>query len=163
MYEAICGGDCEAIDRLIANGIDINTRTEGDEWNFLHRALVSLTSPPNAKVIQHFVTLGVDVNARDRNGWTPLHFAVRANSAEVVKLLVNAGAHLDVANDRGVTPLHLSLITFPSDLETVKVLLRAGADPDADFGGGTARRYANIASRPDTSAILSLLDKYKKG
>ena len=42
------------------------------------------------------------------------------------------------------------------------MLLAAGADPDNDQGGGTAREFANVVARPETDATLELFEKYAK-
>ncbi|MCG6157764.1 ankyrin repeat domain-containing protein [Rubinisphaera margarita] len=162
MYDAIYDSDCEKIDALVGAGLSVDTRVEGDQWNFLHMALVSVTIPPDPNVVRHLIGLGVDVNARDRKMWTPLHFAVRTKNCTVVKMLVEAGAEIDSVNDEGITPLHQCLLEQSCNLDVVEMLLVAGADPDNDRGGGTVRNYANAVSRPETGAILELLDKYAK-
>ena len=66
---------------------------------------------------------------KDKEGWTPLHFAAHAGFAEVCALLlrgsdVNAGVNPNVTDRKGMTPLHLAAERL--HLETVKVL--AGAE-----------------------------------
>jgi uncharacterized protein len=162
MYDAIYDGDCKKIDALIHAGLSVDTRVEGDEWNFLHMALVSVTIPPDSDVIRHLIALGVDINAKDQSMWTPLHFAVRTKDSLVVKLLVDAGAEIDAVNDEGISPLHQCLLEYPCNVEIAEMLLAAGADSDNDRGGGTVRTYANAVSSPDSDRIIELLDKYAK-
>jgi len=45
------------------------------------------------RVCACLATPGVDINARDNNGWSPLHEAVQQNRLEVVKLLLSHKAH----------------------------------------------------------------------
>ena len=53
------------------------------------------------------IMLGADVNARNDEDWTPLHFAARYNSnAGIVKILVESGAKKDAVNDKNMTPFH---------------------------------------------------------
>jgi hypothetical protein len=47
-----------------------------------------------------------DVNLKDSNGWTALHFAAGANSVEAVKILAGRGAQLAVEAANGYTPYH---------------------------------------------------------
>src|SRR6185503_1217758 len=49
-----------------------------------------------------------DVNLREADGTTALHWAVRANDLETAQLLLAAGARADVANRYGVTALWLA-------------------------------------------------------
>ena len=61
------------------------------------------------KIVQLFLRGEADANAKDGNGYTPLHYVARngnfSNIATATKLLLDAGAHLDVGNNSGVTPL----------------------------------------------------------
>ena len=106
MFDAIYDGDCNRIDALVSAGLGVDARAEGDEWNFLHMALVSVTIHPDPDVVRHLIELGVEVNAPDRSLWTPLHYAVRTKNCTVVKLLIDAGADVDAVNDEGISPLH---------------------------------------------------------
>ena len=51
---------------------------------------------------------GADINARDLQGNTPLHFAVLAGRAEIVDFLLAKGADPNIANFNGKTPLDLA-------------------------------------------------------
>ena len=47
------------------------------------------------KIIFRFlVHWGVDINAADSDGWTPLHCAASCNSVQMVKFLVENGAQI---------------------------------------------------------------------
>lgn len=158
---ALYGGDIQNLDALISQGINVSTRFGTDKWNLLHLALVSLTVPPNPKVVRHLIDLGVDVDARDWRLWTPLHFAVRTGNREVVRMLIEGGAHIDLPNDEGITPLHLCFTKLPFNLDIVETLLRAGSNPYKDYGAGTVCTYVKAISAPDADRALSLMDKYR--
>lgn len=154
LYRAVFDGDCESIDALL-EGRDVNLKTEGeDDWNLLHMALLSVSRLPSPRMVRHLIELGVDVNARDRRRWTPLHFAARTKNPAVVKLLVEAGADVNATNDEGITPLHESLIEYPANLELTETLLAAGTRTDA------IRKYMAAIESPDKGAILDLVAKY---
>lgn len=38
------------------------------------------------------VELGCDVNAQNKDGWTPLHFAASRNNLAIAKLMIESGA-----------------------------------------------------------------------
>jgi len=44
------------------------------------------------QMVEILLGQGAEINATDRNGWTPLHCAAKAGHLEVVKLLCEAGA-----------------------------------------------------------------------
>ena len=71
----------------------------------------------------------IDVNAREGDGATALHWAVVRDDVEAVDALLGAGADVDAANDYGVTPLMLACTN--RNATVVGMLLRAGANPDA--------------------------------
>ncbi len=87
---------------------------------------------------------GVDINAKDKHGYTPLHRAIRSDSLEVVKALIAAGADVNAKSKlgffnnykqslyyaNGFTPLHFAAYTSATP-EVVKVLIAAGADVNA--------------------------------
>ena len=98
----------------------------------------------------------MDVNARDRRRWTPLHFAARTKNPAVVKLLIEAGADVNAEDDEGITPLHQGLLRYPVNLEMTEMLLAAGANTDA------LRKYVNVVASPDKGALLDLLAKYDR-
>lgn len=156
LYKAVFDGDCQTIDSLLV-GRDVNVKTpEGDDWNLLHMALVGVSQAPNPDVVRHQIQLGVDVNAKDRRRWTPLHFAARTKNPEMVRLLIDAGAEINAEDDEGITPLHQSLLKTPSNLEVIEMFLAADAKTDI------VRKYVNVIASPDKGAILDLLAKYDK-
>ncbi|KFG86493.1 hypothetical protein MANI_109817 [Metarhizium anisopliae] len=84
-----------------------------------------------------------DVNARDLLDWTPLHYACNACSdSGVVQYLLDLGrAQVNAQGIDGVAPLHLAAMN--GNIETVKLLIRAGAALDIqDASGTTALHWA---------------------
>ena len=49
---------------------------------------------------------GAQINAKDRDGLTPLHDAVKKGSLELVKLLVEKGAGIDAIDNNNETPFY---------------------------------------------------------
>jgi len=82
---------------------------------------------------------GAEVNARMRDGATPLHMAASSGPfLEIVEMLVQAGADLQARGRGGRTPLHEAARSS----ENYQLLLRFGADPEAlDDDGITPSDY----------------------
>ncbi len=95
-----------------------------------------------------------DVNAREVDGTTALHWAVRSNDVEAAQMLLAAGAHAYVAIRFGVTPLWLAASNGNAVL--VEALLKAGADANTSMPQGeTVLMTAARAGNPD--AVQALL------
>ncbi|MCR9202167.1 MAG: hypothetical protein NXI04_26290, partial [Planctomycetaceae bacterium] len=66
VVEAIIGGDIDAFDVVVESGIDPSFVTDSDHWNYLHRALKSVTAQPTPAIVKRLIELGVDPSAQDR-------------------------------------------------------------------------------------------------
>ena len=95
---------------------------------------------------------GDDVHAKDKKGWTALHYAAaeRYRAPETVEVLLKAGADVHAKDNEGHTALHLAALAaygnygiYGDAPETAVVLLKAGADMHAkDNEGRTPLYYA---------------------
>lgn len=74
------------------------------------------------------------VNAKDEDGYTPLHRACYNNNIELAKLLIQYGADLNAQTDFKWTPLHSSCQW--TNNKCVALLLQYGADVNARTDGG---------------------------
>jgi cytohesin len=74
-----------------------------------------------------------DINAKDKNGETPLRIAAQNCRKDMVEYLLTNGAEIDVRNNSGDTPLHG--ITF-CDTNVAALLLAHGADVNATNNNG---------------------------
>lgn len=69
------------------------------------------------------------VNARDENGWTPLHEGARGGHLDVVKLLVKHGADKDAkTHSSGGTPLWWAKRSLGADHPVIDFLTSIGAE-----------------------------------
>jgi len=155
-------GDIDRFRAFIEGGLDVNATTESDKWNFLHRALSSVRATPVPKMIQYLVEIGVDVNARDRRLWAPLHFAARIKNTEAMRILLDGGAEIDPVNDEGITPLRMTLLQKPLNRSATELLLSRGADPEHQVRGCSVRRYAETISHDEEADLIERFNKYRR-
>ena len=59
-----------------------------------------------AEDVAHCLASGADVQARDKYGYSPLHFAARCGSLDVVAAVLAAGADPKAPAEDGRSPLH---------------------------------------------------------
>ncbi|MCA2992468.1 ankyrin repeat domain-containing protein [Gemmatimonas sp.] len=101
---------------------------------------------------------GVDVNAAQPDGMSPLHWAAQRGDLSSAQVLVYAGARVDALTRNGnYTPLHIA--AREGRAAVVKLLLASGADPLAvtSTGGATALHFA--AGHGDAESVRALLEK----
>lgn len=94
----------ELFDYLIRQGADPLQRDRRG-CNGLHYA----ARANKTDFIQRTLDLGVDVNATDHNGWSPLHWAVASteDSTEIVRLLTHSGCDESLRDKQGRTAENL--------------------------------------------------------
>ena len=95
----------------------------------------------------------VDVNHRDGDNYTALHYASGEGDADVVQLLLDAGADIEMKNNDGRSPLHS--VCESGALDVVKMLVEAGAGVRAtDNQGDTCLTLASYFGHTKTVRYL---------
>lgn len=82
--------------------------------------------------VKQFLREGVDVDARDPDGRTPLMYSL--SNVENVRYLVEKGADVNARDNDGETPLIKA--AFLGQLDVVRYLVEKGADMDAQSENG---------------------------
>lgn len=88
-----------------------------------------------SSLVIFLVKHGIDLDARDRNGYTALHFAALSRSEQCVSVLLDAGADREIVNALGKTPAECSsdFIELFSDGVTSEAN-RTDSDEEARWG-----------------------------
>ncbi|MFC1764702.1 ankyrin repeat domain-containing protein [Planctomycetota bacterium] len=76
--------------------------------------------------IKSLVEQGVDINAKDELGMTPLFWAISLRQAKVAALLIAQGADVNAETQDRQTPLRMAVIR--GDREIVEILIANGAE-----------------------------------
>jgi hypothetical protein len=145
LAKAVNGADVDKVKHLLSAGKSANTRNRRTGRTPLHIAAgaellecysryartsrASVVPAEYKEILRQLIDSGGEVNQRDAEGSTALHFAAICNAAGIARLLLDKGATVDQRDYiHGTTPLHLA---FENDSQEVgKVLLEDGADPD---------------------------------
>lgn len=111
--------------------------------------LITAIKQGNAAQVRTLLQRRTDVNSKDADGTTALHWAVQRDDVDTVTLLLGGGADATASNRYGITPLLLACTN--GNVEVIDKLLRAGANPNAVTGSGetalmTAARTGKVAA-----------------
>lgn len=161
---AVEEGHADIVRLLLEHGAGDN-RTPGGLRNALTPLLFG---SPRAEVMELLIGHGADVNARGREGNTPLHDAASHGSTEAVRVLLEHGADPNVTNDSRQTAAMLALdsrdaeirqFLEPGKRETLRLLIQTGAEiPSihlAAFMGDRAKVEAFLSNGADANEPLS--------
>jgi len=160
--------DVSGLRRLLQEDPSLVRRTEAGvlphwRWTLLHVATAG-TSP--LEIVTALVDAGSDVNAKDNEGNTPLHFAMKRIGREklpardyegIIRLLIATKADVRVLNIGGATPLHTAS-AFRADPSGVELLLQAGAEVNLktfeSYGGWTPLHGATARNSAGMVTVL---------
>jgi ankyrin repeat protein len=109
----------------------------GQTTQSLHQA----AKTGDVEVVKKLIARGVDLNGKDKDGWTPLHHAAWNGRRDVAAVLIAKGANVNATDARNRTPLHLAA-TF-GERFVPELLLAKGANINArDEAGDTPLHVA---------------------
>ena len=115
--------------------------------------LVDAAAQQDTASVRALLTAGVDVNTRQPDGATALHWAAHWNDLQTADLLLTANAYVNAANDHGVTPLALACEN--ASVAMVERLVQAGANPNLAQTSGLTPLM--IAARTGNATVTEIL------
>ncbi|MBP5697311.1 MAG: ankyrin repeat domain-containing protein [Treponema sp.] len=103
--------------------------------------------------VRYFIHSGIDVNTKDKYGWTGLMNAADENKKKMVRLLIELGADVNVRDNEGQTALMRA--AFVNAGEVAAILIREGADIDVkDNLGQTPFMMAALSNSQEVAEVL---------
>ncbi len=175
LHEAVRYGNVEIAKALLNSGANVNARDNlgktpvmlilpKDKTADIYKLLISFRADLTQKdmfgdTVLHTASMlnvgastfsilidgGADVDARNKEGVTPLAIAVQKNDLETVKLLTVSGADIHTQDTNGNSPLSLALAGSSEMLEAVVNETNAGL---TDSNGNTPLHLALICDAP---------------
>ena len=112
-----------------------------------------------ARIAQLLLDAGLDVNARDKRHWAPLHAACYYGRLKTVQVLLDCGAIAMAVDNQRKTPLHQvaqgSFELLEAGCHIAELLLERGADPNSQ--DDNLETSLHVASRLGRSEIVQAL------
>jgi hypothetical protein len=98
---------------------------------------------------------GLDVNGKNKNGWSALMIAASQGNMEMLKLLIEKGAAVDEKNTQGQTPLIFAAHWGHADV--VRLLIEQGVNVNLQMGDGWTALIDSISM--DHTEVAKILIK----
>ena len=168
LCKAVHEEDLRAVISALADGANPNAsdivcpvdwqlvfREETRKSTILHEAC---SWSKDTRIVELLLAAGADINARDKSGNVPFHYASYANATDICHFLIEAvGIDLDIQNDKGLTPLHTA--AFHNGADTCMLLGRAGANPFIkNVDGETPLEYAEHQKKLAAANVLRAIE-----
>ncbi len=117
-----------------------------------------MADDPTREQVEYFIRRGVDINACDDKGNTPLMYYAEGNhDNNLIGLLPEAGAEINAQNKNGETPLLIAIDNHR--LESAKILLKHGAD--YNITDNNENSAASVSIENEYQVLIELMPDIK--
>ena len=142
----------DTLKKIIEHSVHVNAVNDIDETPLLIACCTA-----QAASVRLLLHLKADPNMVNIDGYTSLHSAISADcNKEALQEIISHGANVNAVNKRGRTALLLGC--FYRHMDSVRVLLEAGADASIADEEGFSCLHAAVDGRCSTDILQALLD-----
>ncbi|PGH27031.1 hypothetical protein AJ80_01216 [Polytolypa hystricis UAMH7299] len=186
LYRAAMVGNTEAVQALLGHGADINlpnsngSRAIHGATDGRHGHIVKLLAEHGAKVnlrsknsgatpllkfayfgdkntVDLLIKKGANIYAKDKAGWTGLHYASKGGNVDIVQLFLDSGLDVETRTSSGLPPLWMAITAKGPAKDVVKLLVDCGANVNDNAVRGI-RMLENVVQMGKQYGAEALLD-----
>ncbi|CAM9469850.1 unnamed protein product, partial [Scytosiphon promiscuus] len=108
---ALIAGNREAVELLLESGADVHwTNNKGSSLLHFVGYSTAMSSAEKKALALKLVEAGVNIDAKDEDGMTPLHVVSQSGDKELATFLYENGADITLRDSKGNTPLQWAQI-----------------------------------------------------
>jgi ankyrin repeat protein len=159
LAQQILSGDVEAVDAMVAAGVDVNATTSMPQSSLELAGMTCaggrVATEDTLHIMNTLIVAGANPNTPGMAGLGPLMVAAQQCKPPVVKRLIAAGAKLDSRTPQGFTPLSMALIV--SNYDAAEALIDGGARLSVESGQKLTQ------GTPDNKRLNDLVARATKG
>lgn len=122
----------------------------------LAESLYKAAKQGDSDQVKRLITQGADITAKDKEGYTPLHWAAFAGHGAVAEILLAHGADVSARSNKGRTPLYIAASMGHTAM--VEQLLAQGAQVNTKDENGSTPLHGAV--RGDHVAVVEQLLAY---
>ena len=161
LFYCVSGGDIEVFEKLIGYGVKVERTIDG--LNLLQQAAVKGELNFGKYLLDHAEDLGLDIQGRDKDGWSALFFAIASGNLQLFKLIYERGVLADPANDGRTLLMQAAL---RGNLEVLRHLVSNQAIYQSDINArdqfGRSALYLSLQSENYEDVFRNLLERGAK-
>jgi ankyrin repeat protein len=139
-----------SVSQVSINSFNIHSTLSNEEKN---KQLLDAIKSRCILRVRALIDLGVDLNAKDKDGDTVLIWVLKCFEKEIAELLIDKGANPNIQNRRGDTLL-IWTIRYGNKLETIELLIDKGVDLNIQNEAGQTALMVAIDGDRDKAAEL---------
>lgn len=123
------------------------------------KVLFTAVKAGSLKTVQQLIEQGANVNAKEEDNGTPLHYAAMEGFLDIARVLIEKGADIHAKTTEDITPLHMAVMGYDiverENLAIGQLLLENGADFNvSDAVGLTPLELARMKGPTEFVRIL---------
>lgn len=149
LFQSVRLNDKDVYKDLIQQ-VDINITNEYNQ-NLLHEAVAF----NNTEIGIDLISRRIDVNHKDNEGFTPLHFTAHYNNFVLTEAILNCGGNPNIKNKYSNNAIWVATFNARGKYELVKLFKKHGGDPHAkNLNGKSALDFARQIGDKNLISIL---------